>query len=80
MVFTVVGVAHRKGEFNGNRFDNFHVYATRDALLDKDETGVITKEYKIPAVYFEKNQIFVFDTFDDKDVSYDAYKRVKSLK
>lgn len=72
MEYTVIGIAHRSGEYNGNKFDNYNVYAVRNGLSDKGETGQIAEVFKVAASNFDA--LAIGDTFNN--VYYDRYCRV----
>lgn len=72
MEYTVIGIAHRSGDYNGQKYDNYNVYAVRNALSDKGEFGQIAEVFKVPASNYK--EMSVGDTFDN--VYYDRYQRV----
>ena len=43
----VVGLARRRGDYQGVAYDNMMIYCTRPANPQKDETGEITECFKI---------------------------------
>lgn len=45
--FTVVGIKHATGEYQGVKFDNFNLQCLRDAASDSGEEGQICEIIKI---------------------------------
>ena len=43
----VIGLARRKGEYQGNAYDNMMIYCTRPANTTKGEKGEISECFKI---------------------------------
>ena len=72
MVYTVIGISHRVGEFDGRAYDNYIVYATRDARTDKGEVGKIAEVFKVPSSNYR--EMSIGDQFDN--AYYDRYQRI----
>jgi hypothetical protein len=75
-MYTVVGIVHSKGEFNGNSYDNFNLHCVRDAKPDTEENGQITEVIKV------KSELFLSSDIDVGSIVtpyYDKYGRIVQL-
>lgn len=76
-MYTVFGIAHRHGEYNGIKFDNYNLSCLRDADTTKEEQGSIAEVIKVPAVVFNSSDVTIGDIIIPM---YDRFGRVIDLK
>lgn len=73
MRFSVVGVYHRSGDFEGRHFDNYFVQCTFERNSDQNLQGLLVDQVKIPAIVY-RNDIVPGCVID---VAYDKYGKVQ---
>lgn len=71
----VIGLARRKGEYQGNAYDNMMIYCTRPAVPESNEQGEISDCVKIK---FE-NYSSLISIGSDIRVIYDRFGRVVDI-
>lgn len=71
----VIGLARRKGEYQGNAYDNMMIYCTRPADTTKDEQGQITEVIKIKTADFPS----IIDIGVEIRPIYDRFGRVVDI-
>lgn len=74
--YSVIGIVHSVGEYNGNEYDNYNIHCVRPADSKKEESGQITCIIKVKASLFIENPVTVGDTVTPY---YDRFGRVVSL-
>lgn len=72
----IFGIAHREGEFNGQKYDNYMLSCMRDADVSKGEEGSIAEILKVSKLVFEQSNVSV-----GQDIlpMYDKYGRIVKL-
>lgn len=76
-MFTIIGIVHSVGEYNGMKYDNYNLHCTSEPSEDKDGVeGLLTDVIKVKASIFENSD---FDIGDTIDVSYDKFGRIKDI-
>lgn len=71
----VIGLARRKGEYQGNAYDNMMIYCTRPADPSKDEQGQVTECIKIKYSDFPE----IISPGVEINPIYDRYGRVVDI-
>lgn len=74
--YTVIGLVHSVGEYNGNKYDNYNIHCVRKADSTKEEVGDITYILKVKTSLFKENPVSVGD---EVSPLYDRYGRIVSL-
>ena len=54
-MYTVVGIVHKVGDFNGQPYDNFNLHCVRDATPNTDESGQMTEVIKVKVTTTDDN-------------------------
>ena len=75
-MYTVVGIVHSKGEYNGNSYDNFNLHCIRESKPDTNEDGSITEVIKVKADIFMSSDIVIGSIITP---FYDKYGRIVQL-
>ena len=75
-MYTVVGIVHKVGDFNGQPYDNFNLHCVRDATPNSDEDGQITEVIKVKSDIFLASDITVGSVVTPY---YDKYGRIVQL-
>lgn len=75
-VLVIFGLAHREGEFEGRRYDNYVLSCMRDADTSKGEEGSIAEILKVSKTVFEESMVNVGDNVLPM---YDKYGRIIKL-
>lgn len=76
-MLSVVGIEHRKGEYQGTPYDNYNLHCTRPAAEgNENEDGTMTEIVKVKASLFAD---FAVNIGDNIEVSYDKYGRIKDI-
>ena len=75
-MYTVVGIVHKVGDFNGQPYDNFNLHCVRDATPNTDESGQITEVIKVKSDMFLNTDINIGS---EVTPYYDKYGRILQL-
>lgn len=75
-MFVVFGIAHKQGDYNGNKYNNYVLSCMRDADPMKEEQGSIAEVLKVPSPVFESSDVGVGDTIVPM---YDKFGRIQAL-
>lgn len=75
-MYTVVGIVHSKGEYNGNSYDNYNLHCIRDSKPNTDEDGHITEVIKVKSDLFLDSSIIIGSIISP---FYDKYGRIVQL-
>lgn len=74
-MYEVVGLERRKGEYQGQSYDNMMVHCIRPCDTSKDEEGSITEILKIKFELFDADIV----VGSKVDPVYDRYGRIRSI-
>ena len=72
----IFGIAHRKGEYNGQSYDNYMLSCMREADPYKEEEGSIAEVLKVSKVVFDTSGVGCGDTIEPM---YDKFGRIVKL-
>lgn len=72
----VIGIARRKGDYNGNPYDNKMLYCLRPADVNRGEVGQISEVIKVKTVDFPS----IIEVGMEIEPVYDRYGRVTDIR
>ena len=75
-MYTVVGIVHGSGTYEGNAYDNFKLHCLRDAKPGTEENGQITEVLKLKSDLFLSSDICLGSIVTPY---YDKYGRIVQL-